>query len=182
METPSRTVLDRLYAGDRAGAAEAGRAKELDVHAASALGATRRVESLIGLNPAAVDARTDDGYTPLHLAAFFGTAETVAALLRAGADPASVASNATAVTPLHSAVAQRSVEIARLLLEAGADLDAQQSGGYTALHAAARHGAVDLVRVLVEFGANALVRDDGGKSAVDFAAEAGHDDVLKLLQ
>jgi ankyrin repeat protein len=93
--------------------------------------------------------RGGDGFTPLHLAAFFGGAEAVKAILAAGADPDADADNTFKVRPIHSAVAVGDHEAARALLEAGANPNVEQQGGYTPLDAALQHddaGMVDLLR------------------------------------
>ncbi len=174
MDRASRQVLDKLYAGDRAAAEAAAAGQSLDVFAAAAMGADEQLRQGLADDPTAATARTDDGFTALHLAAFFGTSDTVAILLAGGADPASVAENPMRVTPLHSALAHRDPVSVRRLLEAGAPVDAQQAGGYTALHAAAMHGDAELVRLLLDHGATVDLRDDGGRSAADHAAQAGH--------
>ena len=174
MNTVSQQVLDKLYAGDRAGAEAAAAGHPLDLFAAAAMGADEQLRQRLAGDPTAAAARTDDGFTALHLAAFFGTSDTVATLLAGGADPTTVAENPMRVTPLHSALAHRDAVSVRRLLEAGAPVDAQQAGGYTALHAAARHGDVELVRLLLDHGATVDVRDDDGRSAADHAAQAGH--------
>src|SRR5690349_16361445 len=63
--------------------------------------------------------RGGDGFTPLHLAAFFGGAEAVRAILATGADPDADADNVFKVRPLHSASAVRDHASVRALLEAG---------------------------------------------------------------
>jgi ankyrin repeat protein len=91
------------------------------------------VEKLAGAD---LSVRGGDGFTPLHLAAFFGGAEAVRAILATGADPDADADNTFKVRPIHSAVAVRDHDSARALLEAGADPNVQQQGGSTPLDAA----------------------------------------------
>ncbi len=181
MDEPSRQVLEKLYAGDRAGADEAAEGHTLDVFAAAALGHRDQVRQRLAEDPAGATARTADGFTALHLAAFFGDDDTVATLLAAGADPASVAGNPMRVTSLHSAVAHRNRASVRCLLEAGTPVDAQQAAGYTALHAAAQHGDGEMVRLLLDHGADLGVRDDQGRTAADHATGAGHTVLAELL-
>ena len=129
-----------------------------------------------------MDERSDDGFTALHFAAFFGTSGAAAVLLDAGADASAVAANEMRVQPLHSAAASRSTETARLLLAAGASPDAQQTGGYTPLHEAALHADVELIDLLFEYGASVVIRNDQGQSAADLARVEGHDDIALRLE
>src|SRR4051812_46193082 len=57
----------------------------LDVFAAAALGEMAALEAALAADPAAVNAFAFDGWTPLHLAAFFGRKPAAARLLAAGA-------------------------------------------------------------------------------------------------
>jgi hypothetical protein len=84
-----------------------------------------------------------DGFTALHLAAFFGQAEAVRVLIERGADVHAVSRNALAVPPLQSAVAAGEREAAHLLLDAGAlpderNLQAAEQNGDTAMLALLR--------------------------------------------
>ena len=54
-----------------------------------------------------IDERSADGFTALHLAAFFGRPEAVRLLLDRGADPNRWATGEPPVQPLHSAVGRR---------------------------------------------------------------------------
>jgi uncharacterized protein len=100
-------------------------------------------------------ARSSDGFTALHYAAFFADGPTVEVLLAAGADPAAVAENPMRVQPLHSAAASRNVEGARLLLSAGADPNAEQQDGFLPLDAAVQNGDEAMQELLRAHGARA---------------------------
>ncbi len=124
---------------------------------------------LDGLDPGA---RGADGFTALHLAAFFGGADAVKALLAAGAPADADAENPLRVRPLHSAVASRDAESVRALLEAGADPNVRQQGGFTPLHGAAHAGDAELVRMLLDHGADPALETDDGKDARALATGA----------
>jgi uncharacterized protein len=117
------------------------------------LAATGQAEQLRAKVAGRANERAQDGFTALHLACFFGGAETVRVLLEAGADPNPPQENALSVAPLHSAAAARDTEAVRLLLESGADPNARQQGGYTALDAARQHEDAEMERLLREHGA-----------------------------
>lgn len=119
----------------------------------------------LGSEPLDPQARGADGFTALHLAAFFGGAETVRALLAAGADADADADNPLEVRPLHSAVASRDRGAVAALLEAGADPDVRQRGGFTPLHGAAHAGDAEMVELLLASGADASLTTDDGKDA-----------------
>ena len=145
--------MEALYRGDRTRAEELALGAHLDIHEAASLGRADRIRELLASDEALVSARSGDGFTPLHYAAFFGTAEVAAALLEHGADPAAVAENDMRVQPLHSAAAVDANETARLLLDAGADPNARQEGGFRPIDAAFHNGNEELYDLLAERGA-----------------------------
>src|SRR5262245_57429605 len=59
---------------------------QLNIFEAAATGQTERVRELTKQDPVLANAYSPDGFTPLGLAAFFSHAETVNALLDAGAE------------------------------------------------------------------------------------------------
>ena len=150
------------------------RLPELDLFEAVAVGDEARAEALLAAQPALVLARSGDGFTALHLAAFFARPALARRLLAAGADPAAVAANAMRVQPLHSAAAARDLETCRVLLEAGAPPDAAQHQGWTTLMSAGRHGWDALAELLLAHGASREPKADDGRTAADLAREAGH--------
>ena len=126
---------------------------ELDVFEAAALGAEERLDDLLAQDAALVYAKAGDGFTPLHLAAFFGHPGTAKLLVERGADVSAVADNAMRVRPLHSAAAADCAEIVELLLAHGADPNVQQESGHTALDAARQNGNDALAELLLRAGA-----------------------------
>lgn len=152
-----------------------------DLFEAAALGLDQRVRQLVAFDPRAVVARSPDGFTALHLAAYFGHADIVRILLDEGVDVGPVADNDSRVRPLHSAVAGGHADVVDQLLDAGADVDVRQEGGFTPLMGAAAAGSEGLVRRLLDAGADAAARTDDGKTALDLARERGHEGLAELL-
>jgi ankyrin repeat protein len=156
----------------------------LNVFEAAAIGDLERLRELVEGASAAND-WSSDGFTPLHLAAFFGQAEAARFLLQHGADLEAVTRNrrfAAGAHPLHSAVAAQDREVVALLLEAGADPNARQHGGFTPLLEAAQLGNVDLVVLLLAHGTDRGGRLDDGSSAADLARKAGNAPLADRLE
>ena len=81
-----------------------------DLFEASALGRAEDVARHLE-DGADLTALTPDGFTALHLAAFFDRPEVAEKLLEAGATAAVAAKNPSRVQPIHSAVAGKSAEV-----------------------------------------------------------------------
>lgn len=177
-------ILDALYEGDETRVAVLlAEGPRLDVFEAAALGRTELVAAFLDAEPAAAEAFSDDGFTGLHLAAFFDHAETARLLVERGAPVDAVARHETiVVTPLHSAVAARNEETVALLLDRGADPNMRQEGGFTPLHGAAQHGDESIVDLLVRHGADAGLAAEDGRTAADFARENGHEELAGRLR
>lgn len=153
---------------------------EVDLYAAAALGDAVRLQSFIS-SGASLAKYSMDGWTALHLAAFFGKKDAVALLLKSGASVGARSTNALNNHPLHAAAAGGSRDVVALLLEHGADVNAPQSGGWTPLHAAAQSADVEMAKLLLAHGANADVRADNGQNALDLAMGKGAQPLVDLL-
>src|SRR3954453_23156550 len=145
-------VLTALYGGHRDEAERL--AGEPDVLEAAALGRLDVLRTHLEGDPEALTARTPEGFTALHLAAFFGGGAAVRMLLAAGAPADADADNDRDVRPLHSAPAAGDHDAVRALLEAGADPNVRQQGGYTPLLQAAHADDPELTGMLLEHGAD----------------------------
>ena len=155
---------------------------ELDVFEAAALGDLDALVALLDENPADVTGRSADGFTALHLAAFFGRQDAVRLLLDRGADADAAGSGWMTGTPLHSATAADLSDVVILLLEAGANPDPRQSGGFSPLHAAAQNGNASVVDALLERGADPSATTDDGRTALDLAEASGDPDTIARLE
>lgn len=153
----------------------------LTVHEAAAVGDIDVVAGLVDADPTLLGRVAADGFTPLHLAAYFGRVEVAIWLVDAGADVDAVSDNPNRLRPLHAAVAARNAAIVTLLLDGGAEPDARQAGGFTALMAAAKHGDVEIIRALVTSCADPTVLSDDGLTAGDMAADDLTAEVKQLL-
>lgn len=146
---------------------------DLDVFEAAAIGDVERLRVLIDEDSSLVNAWSEDGFTPLHFAAFFGHPASAKLLIERGAELGARSTNrefAFDATPLHSASAAGQREVCEVLLDAGADVNAVQHGGYTALLDAAANGNTELVDFLLERGADREARLDDGRGMADLTA------------
>jgi ankyrin repeat protein len=152
----------------------------LDIFEAAALGEADALAGILAANPAASRARSSDGFTALHFAAFFGGPEVARQLVESGADIDVVSQNDLQVAPLHSAVAGQ-LKVALLLIECGAKVNVRQRHGWTPLHGAADAGDEEVLAALLAAGADATARTDKGLTPADSAIAKGHADLAARL-
>lgn len=176
-------VLWAIYHGHPAlGRLLANAKGQIDVFEAAALGDRHVMAQYIAQGPAALEAFSADGFTPLGLAAFFGHLEMVQELLAAGASPNVASKNPLRVMPLHSALSNGSKEIARALIQAGADPNAPSGEGWTPMHYVAHNGDLETMDLLDSLGANKRgVRNDGLTPTM-VARERGFTDLADRLE
>ena len=158
------------------------RGVELDIFEASALSDEARLGAIVTADAAASHSFSGDGWTPLHLAAAFGTPAAVALLLHHGAVVDAVSKNPQRNQPLHATLALgRNAETIQVLLDHGADANAVQAGGFTAIFSAATANRRDLAELLVAHGANPRHVSEQGKTPAQFARERGFAELADWL-
>ena len=158
------------------------RGAPLDLFEASAAGEIERVERLLDGGGAAINAYSGDGWTPLHLAAFFGHTRIAETLLAHDADVAARSRNATGNTPLHAALAGNHKFVAGVLIGVGADVNAADAAGWRPLHLAAANNNLDAMKALIAQGAEVNAANGEGKSALSLAQEKNHREAAALLR
>ncbi|KAM9355175.1 kinase D-interacting substrate of 220 kDa B [Pholidichthys leucotaenia] len=127
-----------------------------------------------------VDGRSDNGQTPLMLAAEQGSLEIVQELIRRGANVN--LDDVDCWSALISAAKEGHVEVVRELLENSAYIEHRDMGGWTALMWAAYKGRVEVTQLLLDNGANAnTMGQQYSVYPIIWAAGRGHAKIVKLL-
>lgn len=168
-------LLFALYNGAREIAELLKAFRSPDVFEAAALDEPMAVAKLVTATPALLTQHSVDGWTPLHLAAFFGARDAALVLIGLGAPLELASTNPMQNTPLHAGIAGAGGEsLAPLLLALGSDPHTVGGSGVTALHLAASRGFEPLVRLLLARGVDRAEKTEDGKTAGDLARERGH--------
>lgn len=180
LSTGESALMTALYRGHRDLARDiAANSANLDVFAAAAVG---DIDSLrAGIASGHVNDVAYDGWTPLHLAAFFGQLDAAAALVDAGAALDAISRNGMRNTPLHAATAGGHSALALLLIDRGADVNIGDAGRHTPLHIAAENGLADVVRALLNRGADPFAVDAEDRTPLARAAARNRSEIVDLL-
>jgi len=149
---------------------------------AAQTGDLARLRGLLETNRAFASMPDEQGYTPLHYAAYFGHLEAARFLLAIGAEVQAVSLDPLRNHPLHAAASTGHAEVVALLLEAGADPNAEQTGQWTPLHSSAAQGHAAIVRMLLDRGAEPGRRSASGATPLALAEEKGHEQAAMALR
>uniref|UniRef100_A0A3B4WQE1 Tetratricopeptide repeat, ankyrin repeat and coiled-coil containing 1 n=1 Tax=Seriola lalandi dorsalis TaxID=1841481 RepID=A0A3B4WQE1_SERLL len=151
--------------------------------AASSMGHTQVVSSLLALNNEhAVQIDSHDtlwGETALTAAAGRGKMEVCSFLLEQGAVVQQV--NRRGVSPLFCAVRQGHWQVRDLLLQRGADINISDKQGRTLLMVAACEGHLSTVEFLLAKGASLTSMDKEGLTPLSWACLKGQKNVVEFL-
>lgn len=157
--------------------------RPLDVFEAASFGDAKRVAELVVAEPALLRAFSPDGWSALHLAAFFGSRDALLTLIGLGAPLDAVSQNPMNNTPMHAAIAGAAGEsLAPLMMALGADAKHVGGSGVTALHLGASRGFEALCKLLLNRGADRLAKTEDGKTAAELARDRGHLATAAMLE
>ncbi|MGD0090938.1 MAG: ankyrin repeat domain-containing protein [Planctomycetota bacterium] len=150
------------------------------LHLAALDGKCAAAKLLIGAG-AKVNARTENGLTPLHLVCLSnGKVETVEVLVAGGADVN--ATDEKGWTPLYYACCIiANLPVAKALLASGADIQHKYEKGASLLHLAAEGLPLEVVEFLLSHGADVDARNGSNLAPLDIAEGQGRTEVVAAL-
>ncbi|MCP4726450.1 MAG: ankyrin repeat domain-containing protein, partial [bacterium] len=119
---------------------------------------------LLSENPDMVNAKDENGMTPLHLASRNVNNDMIELLISKGADVNAKDNNN--VTPLHSLAFRGALECIIILVEKGADVNAGMRDLSIPLHSAARGGHLEVVEYLLSRGSDVNAKTNRGWNAL----------------
>jgi ankyrin repeat protein len=124
-----------------------------------------------GETKALVNAKDENGQTPLHIASQHNRLSIVALLLEFGAN-VNVQDN-DGMTPLFfAAQSARSSKVVQLLLKHGAEVNRTSKNGQVPLHLASQHVNLSNMELLLKSGATVDARDNDGMTSLLLAAQS----------
>jgi uncharacterized protein len=115
-----------------------------------------------------IDARNEDGYTPLMVAANSGEKSVVERLLRKGANIDAVDIGGNTALMRISIYPDIDLEMAKFLIDSGANIDHVNVRGETALSRAYECKDFHTTKFLVECGADTSMYDRKGNEVIDY--------------
>ncbi len=151
-----------------------------EIHQAAQAGDLAKVKELLAADPAVINAKDENGRTPLHFAAMARQLEVLQYLVEKGADLNALDNNG--IAPLHTLARSGQTESARFLIEKGADIDIKDPVKLTPLNMAAESGLEAMVELLIEKGADIENKHAYGRTPlVGAARERGNISVIRML-
>ena len=134
------------------------------------------IESLLKQG-ADVNAKTENGWTPLYCASNWNRIDIAKLLIENGADVN--AQNKNGWTPLHEASYWDYVGIAKLLIENGANVNSKNKDGWTPLHWASRWKQIGIAKLLIENGVDPFIKNKDGQTPLD---SCNNDTIREMLE
>ena len=143
-----------------------------------------RMTAILVKAGAKLDLTDHGGATPVQMAAYQGSVNTLNVLL--AADPHQDVENLAhsyGLSAFHFAVKNGHIRVVEALIDTGVDLTHKSDKGLTALHIAAEEGDVAMIKLLVKYGAADMhaTTDDNGQTPLHAAAYNGRLDAMAAL-
>jgi ankyrin repeat protein len=142
-------------------------------------GITNAIKPLIKQYKANVNARTDNGGTPIHLAAWTGNKDTITSLISLRANVKAKMDDGR--TTIHVAAENGHNDIITYLISQGVVVNARTIDGATAIHFAALRGHNDTITHLITQKADINAKMHDGRTALHIALQNGKIDTAIFL-
>lgn len=149
------------------------------LHSCASTGNVALVDRLV-TSGAVVQAVTDHGMTPLHLAAYSGSVDTIITLLKNQAD-VNACTYYEKLTPLHIATQEGWRDAVHLLIASGAVVDAKNILERTPLHFCATICRPDIAIELIRNGADVHITDIHGWNVRQIAEFHKYQSFIEML-
>ncbi|XP_059181802.1 ankyrin repeat and SOCS box protein 15b isoform X2 [Centropristis striata] len=133
----------------------------------------------VGSTDPTLEMPTEEGETPLTLAAEAGLVENVRMLLQYGASPHGT--NSMNETPLLIAVRQKSYDMVSTIIIVGAFVEQVCLTKWTATHEAAKVGCPAILNLLLRHGAKVTTTDANGVAPLGIAAKYGNHEAMEII-
>lgn len=147
------------------------------IHDAASKGDNAEIKRLLGKG-VSVNAKDDNGRTPLHLA----VEHTATAKLLIGLGALVETKEGTlGATPLHFAALVGNTDVVGLLIAKGAKVDARTTDNETPLILTAQNADIATAKLLISKGASVDAKDAGGRTSLHYAAYGGNTALAKFL-
>ncbi len=151
-----------------------------EIHELAGAGDLDGVQRAITGDPKLINARDEDGRTPLFTACRGDDLEVVKYLVARGADINAKDGNLS--SPMHALAHRNHADAMKVLIEKGAEINAQDHSKHTPLHLAALADHKAAVGLLIDAGAELDMMDDYGRTPLILCArERGGPEVAKAL-
>ena len=151
----------------------------VDIHQAAHDGDIQAVKQYLNAS-GDVNAKGEDGRTPLHVAVIGRQKKIVKLLLAEGADVN--AKNRVELTPLYHAAIYGHTEVAEFLIAKGANVNAKDKNGSTPLHLATAGDRKGIVELFIAKSADVNAKNKGGRTPLDSAIAFKHTETADLLR
>jgi len=152
-----------------------------EIHDACQVGDLTKVENLLKEDPSLLQAKTEEGKSPLHMATGWGQVEIVEYLLSVGADI--TARNNNGGTPIHVAGSRNQPECAKILVANGADVNEIRTlGKMTPLLIAVMKSNYEVAEVLLQLGADINKATESGYTSIMIATYNKDTKMVDILE
>ncbi|MBU1949201.1 MAG: ankyrin repeat domain-containing protein [Candidatus Eisenbacteria bacterium] len=152
-----------------------------DIFEAAAEGDLYQITWLLAGDPDLVNAKDEDGRTPLHWACMQDQNKIIGHLVSEGADVNHA--DHSGLNPLDIAASRGNTPAVDLLLNKKSEINHGAETGWTPLNYAVRNGHADVVGLLISKGANPELRMEDGMRSLHLAVRGGErtEAVLEVL-